>query len=53
MILNIISRPRWGIFGALAAISFGILTLYSGGVVLFFDGPVRAAGTMKHALPGP
>lgn len=42
--LNITSsRPRWTILGALIAISFGILTLYSGGMILFFDGPARVA----------
>ncbi|MCF6197763.1 MAG: hypothetical protein L3J50_13795 [Emcibacter sp.] len=43
MILDIASRPRWGIFGALIVIIFGVLTLYSGGAVLFFDGTARVA----------
>ena len=36
-------RPRWGIALAVLAGAFGLLTLKSGGEVLFFDGAGRQA----------
>ena len=37
------SRPRWAVGVATVAVLFGILTLKSGGSVLFFDGAARSA----------
>ena len=37
------SRPRLAIAAAIVAVLFGLLTLKSGGSVLFIDGPDRAA----------
>ncbi len=39
-----ISAPRWAKPVAIAALVFGLLTLKSGGGVLFFEGPRLAAG---------
>lgn len=39
-----ISAPRWAKPVAVAALVFGLLTLKSGGGVLFFEGPRLAAG---------
>ena len=39
-----ISAPRWAKPIAVAALVFGLLTLKSGGGVLFFEGPRLAAG---------
>jgi len=36
-------RPVWALFAAIVAVVFGMLTLYSGGSVLFIDGAARAA----------
>ena len=38
-----VSRPRAAVIMASIAVLFGVLTLKSGGEVLFFDGPGRAA----------
>ena len=38
-----ITKPRWAPAIALIAILFGLLTLKSGGLTLFVDGPDRAA----------
>ncbi|PCI51707.1 MAG: hypothetical protein COB49_01235 [Alphaproteobacteria bacterium] len=37
------SRPRKITFAAIVAGLFGVLTLYSGGTILFIDGPARVA----------
>lgn len=37
------SRPRVAVFSSIVAVLFGLLTIKSGGAVLFFDGPARAA----------
>lgn len=39
-----VSPPRWAKPVAVAALAFGLLTLKSGGGVLFFEGPRLAAG---------
>lgn len=39
-----LSPPRWAKPVAVAALAFGLLTLKSGGEVLFFEGPRLAAG---------
>ena len=36
-------RPAWIIIAVIIAVLFGVLTLYSGGSVLFIDGPARVA----------
>ena len=36
------SRPRMALVAAIVAVLFGLLTLKSGGSVLFIDGPARA-----------
>jgi len=36
-------RPVWIIIAAIIAVLFGVLTLYSGGSLLFIDGPARVA----------
>ncbi|NQU57261.1 MAG: hypothetical protein HQ513_08495 [Rhodospirillales bacterium] len=43
MELSATSRPRMAIVAAIVAVSFGLLTLKSGGSVLFIDGPARVA----------
>lgn len=40
---TISSRPRTALVAAIVAVLFGLLTLKSGGSVLFIDGPARAA----------
>lgn len=37
------SRPRHVVIASVVAVLFGLLTLKSGGAVLFIDGPARAA----------
>ena len=38
-----VKRPLWALLAALIAVLFGLMTLYSGGSVLFIDGAARAA----------
>ncbi len=45
------TRPLLAILAAIVAVAFGALTLYSGGSVLFIDGPARvAAGNYVPAV---
>ncbi|MHA1545082.1 MAG: hypothetical protein ACTSUY_01490 [Alphaproteobacteria bacterium] len=37
------SRPKWVVVMAVVAALFGLLTIYSGGAVVLFDGPARVA----------
>ncbi len=48
---TVTARPRLAIMAAVVAVLFGGLTLYSGGSVLFIDGPARvAAGNYVPAV---
>ncbi len=46
---NELKKPRWVPAAALIAVLFGLLTLKSGGLTLFVDGPDRAAA--GHYVP--
>ena len=37
------SRPNWVVAMAIIAVLFGLLTIYSGGSVVLFNGPARVA----------
>ena len=49
MSITTMTRPRGAIIAAVVAVIFGGMTLFSGGSVLFIDGPARVAA--GHYMP--
>jgi hypothetical protein len=49
MTITTMTKPRGAILAAVVALIFGSMTLFSGGSVLFIDGPARVAA--GHYVP--